>query len=647
SLNVIYCTTEGPFLISNKTGSTSIFGILVLIPSVGNPVGNISIQNSTLIFAWIIGSAVVNINNCLFLGPIGEGIVVYNDTVKINSSGSIESGTDYTNYTTITNSFTPLRILGNIEINNSATVEINDYKITNIGVNLFAWDNSNVISTNTTIDLMILGNNSNAKLHNANLTQVNFFGVLVSTKNSSFTIDNQSYISNIVTLENSNGTIKNSTIGLLSLQKSAIVVVQNSTSISRAEVKGSNIADISLRIDNSSVDLLVGLIWEHYQPHSNHPQDINTTANGLETINWRLYDDFGGGKYRVWTNDSNGNYYIWQNWASWTIGTPIIISINRSVPGIFNYTIEYNDSHNLFGYPDSVIVIIIDSLPTSSAPLPIITSASGSETINWTLYDDYGTGQYRIWTNDTNGNYYIWVNWALWINNSQFSIPINRTAPGIYNYTIEYNDSANQFGIPDMVIITITDALPTSNQPENIITRTISSETIEWILYDDFNVSTRMYRVWISDTKGNSYVWIDWTLWDNGTPIYIPINRTIIGIFNYTIEFNSSTGQKGKDTVFVAISKSEPLFPPFFPSSLDLTWVFIIIGAVIAILVLLLVISKTKKGEVKKTTKKIKGPPEEGLIIGSKKEILLKRLAKGEITKEEYLELIKLVGEEE
>ncbi|NVM02138.1 MAG: hypothetical protein HWN67_07365 [Candidatus Helarchaeota archaeon] len=648
SINFIVCTTEGPILISNKTGSTSITGISVLIPSIGNPVGNVSIWNSTITLVWIIGSAVVSINNC-FLSAIAEGIVVYNDTVKINSSGDIESGTSYTNYTTITNTFPPIRILGNIEVNNSAKVDVTDYNPTNMGIILFAWDDSNAILTNTTIDLMILGNNSNAKLHNANLSNLIFFGALISAGNSSFTIDNQSTISRIVSLGNSNGTIKNSTITLLSLQRSAKIIVQNSTSISQVEVKGSNVDGISLKIYNSSVDLLAGIIWDHFQPHSNHPEDIITTANGLETIDWRLYDDFGGGQYRVWTNDSNDNYYIWQDWTPWTIGSPINILINRTVPGIYNYTIEYNDTHNLFGYPDTVIVLIVDSLPTSNFPVPIVTSASGLETINWTLYDDYGPGQYRVWANDSNGNYYVWVNWTSWINNSQFSIQINRTAPGIYNYTIDYNDSANQFGIPGIVIVTITDAMPTTNQPEDIITKTKDSGTIGWILYDDFNVSTRMYRVWISDTDGNSYIWVNWTSWDNDTMIYVPINRTIAGIFNYTIEFNSSTGQIGKDTVFVAIAKSKER-PPFIPpiGQRDLSWIiYILIGATAGIVVVSIALARSRPKEVRKAPKKVKGKPANGLILGTKKEILLHRLAKGEISKDEYLDLVKFIEDKE
>ena len=202
-------------------------------------------------------------------------------------------------------------------------------------------------------------------------------------------------------------------------------------------------------------------------PTSNHPNDLITSINGSETINWTLYDDFGPGQYRVWANDTNGNYYVWIDWTSWINETSLDVPINRTAPGIYNYTIEYYDSYGQFGTPDTVIVTITDALPTSYPPLDIITSASGTETINWTLYDDFGPGQYRVWANDTNGNYYVWIDWTSWINETSLDVPINRTAPGIYNYTIEYYDSYGQFGIPDTVIVNITQ--PPSDEPNTQI----------------------------------------------------------------------------------------------------------------------------------------------------------------------------------
>ncbi len=96
--------------------------------------------------------------------------------------------------------------------------------------------------------------------------------------------------------------------------------------------------------------------------------------------------------------------------------------------------------------------------PTSNHPSNIITSIGGTETINWTLSDDFGTGNYRVLANNTIGNNYIWVDWTSWANNTALNIPINRTAPGNFQYTIQYYDDQHNSGIPDTVIVQIPES---------------------------------------------------------------------------------------------------------------------------------------------------------------------------------------------
>ena len=192
-------------------------------------------------------------------------------------------------------------------------------------------------------------------------------------------------------------------------------------------------------------------------PSSDHPGSILTSASGSETINWTLSDDCGGGQYRILANDTYGNFYIWVNWTSWTNKTPLNVPINRSAPGSYNYTIEYVDFHGHYGVPNTVIVTIIDEIPTSNHPGSITASISGSETVDWILYDDFAGGKYRVLANDTYGNFYIWVNWNPWTHNTSLDIPVNRTVLGVFNYTIEYYDDHDQFGIADTVIVEVVD----------------------------------------------------------------------------------------------------------------------------------------------------------------------------------------------
>ena len=94
-------------------------------------------------------------------------------------------------------------------------------------------------------------------------------------------------------------------------------------------------------------------------PSSNHPGFINTSVDETETIGWILKDDDSGGNYRVLINST-----VYQDWQSWISDTPLNVSINHSVAGIFNYTIEYYDNYDKYGVPDSVIVNILNTTTT-------------------------------------------------------------------------------------------------------------------------------------------------------------------------------------------------------------------------------------------------------------------------------------------
>lgn len=103
-------------------------------------------------------------------------------------------------------------------------------------------------------------------------------------------------------------------------------------------------------------------------PFSNNPNDMTISIGYQTTINWFLWDDVGPGKYRVWVNDTNDNYYIWVNWMDWTNNTNLQVPINRTIVGIFNYTIEYNNSAGIFGNPDTVIIKIVSTEPPLGHP---------------------------------------------------------------------------------------------------------------------------------------------------------------------------------------------------------------------------------------------------------------------------------------
>ncbi len=103
-------------------------------------------------------------------------------------------------------------------------------------------------------------------------------------------------------------------------------------------------------------------------PTSNHPDFINTTTTESESIGWILTDIGAGGNYRVLIGST-----VYQDWQSWIRDTLLNISIDHSVAGTFVYTIEYYDTYNMYGVPDSVNVFILN---TSASPEDITESSS-------------------------------------------------------------------------------------------------------------------------------------------------------------------------------------------------------------------------------------------------------------------------------
>ena len=98
---------------------------------------------------------------------------------------------------------------------------------------------------------------------------------------------------------------------------------------------------------------------------------------------------------------------------------------------------------------------------------------------------------------------------------------------------------------------------PVSNQLSFVNTTKYTNETIDWVLTDDKGEGE--YRVKANDTSGNYIIWQDWQPWTNNPPLYIPINRTQTGVFNYTIEFYDMYNLTGDpNTVIVNIEEGTP-----------------------------------------------------------------------------------------
>ncbi len=158
-----------------------------------------------------------------------------------------------------------------------------------------------------------------------------------------------------------------------------------------------------------------------------------------------------------WSNATViSDLYGWNNGDSG--GAKVAVDSSGNVHVVWD-----DDTNGEWGTDSEIMYRIITESPISNHPADSTIITSSSVAFYWTLYDESDPGQYRVWVNDANDNYYIWQNWTPWINNSPIFIPINSTVPGRFNYTIEYYDFYHQFGISDSVIVTIID--PAGEEP--------------------------------------------------------------------------------------------------------------------------------------------------------------------------------------
>lgn len=113
--------------------------------------------------------------------------------------------------------------------------------------------------------------------------------------------------------------------------------------------------------------------------------------------------------------------------------------------------------------------------------------------------------------------------------------------------------------------------------PTSIATPQNGFETINWMLYDDYN--SGFYRVWVTASEGPPSLWVNWWAWSNATEFHIAINRVQPGVYNYTLEYCDLFYLFGDpNSVTVIVTKNSfqvPGFPFLFIIPLILTLILL------------------------------------------------------------------------
>ncbi len=208
--------------------------------------------------------------------------------------------------------------------------------------------------------------------------------------------------------------------------------------------------------------------YDIYAQRVNSKGAVNWTIDGIivgiatnSQTDPQIVMDGKGGAIITWSDFRNGNSDIYAQHIGpnsgilWTSnGIPICTATGRQEVPQLAY-----DEGVIFAWQDERAGSSVDDIyiqrvvtggdaPKCSTIANIDARVGGTAYINWTLTDDFGPGHYQILVNEQPST------WNEWTNGETINYQVNTSVVGLYNYTIQYNDSAGQFGDPDIVIVT-------------------------------------------------------------------------------------------------------------------------------------------------------------------------------------------------
>ncbi|MFX0100986.1 MAG: lamin tail domain-containing protein [Candidatus Hodarchaeota archaeon] len=283
-------------------------------------------------------------------------------------------------------------------------------------------------------------------------------------------------------------------------------------------------------------------------PMANDLPDQQVGIGDSASIPWVINDiENGAGNYEV---EINGSYHTS---GAWTSGVPLSIPIDTSALGNYSYTLIYNDSYDEAGQNKSILITVVDIPIVGSAVYESRVRENASRFITWTITDGSQlNGQYRVLRNTTEI-----IPWTSWSNNTPFNVPINTNIGyGDWNYTLEYNNSAGEWGTPDELIIFVDDRPIASASVVSIsVYQNTTFPWITWTLTDLFG--TGNYSIF-----RNSSELVPWTPWTNGSEISISTPTTEgTGLFAYRIRYNDSYNFYGVENVVMVTIMVDAVAP--------------------------------------------------------------------------------------
>lgn len=269
--------------------------------------------------------------------------------------------------------------------------------------------------------------------------------------------------------------------------------------------------------------------WDIYAQRVNSTGKVYWTANGTLICNSigsqyfpKSVSDGQGGAIIIWLNYSNSNLLAQRVDESgttlWT-GSGVAVSPSTNAKGYYEISSDgrggavvfwseiATGNYDVYGQRLNPA----DGSKNWTASGVLVSSATGAQYANAICTDAYGDS-IVVWRDQRTG------------------------------YSDVYAQGVESTG----EILIRDDNIPTKTMNVDITTYVGTTAYLNFTIVDDFGAGK--YRVLVNNITGT---WFDWT---NNTVIEYPIDTSVAGTFNYTIQYYDSTGQYGvPETVIVRI----------------------------------------------------------------------------------------------
>ena len=433
----------------------------------------------------------------------------------------------YLNGTFETNVSTGIQFYNATELNSSTEYQISTHTVDTAGIINETWVNSTARTSPDNTPPIIITATANPYTIEANGTENTLLNVTA--------VD----ISGIASV----------TINLSSLNGSLYQDMVNNNGIWQYTINTTTIDDFNLPINvtdnanNSNTSVSIPMrANDSVSPVISNPVDkpVEQCIDQCipEYITWNI-TEIHPGMYRVLRN---GTQVVPP--TSYASDVNFIVRIDTNISGIWNYTIIANDTSKNTASDQVNITVRDTTAPIITGPEDHLIEQNATGNITWNIIDA-NPAEYRILRNGTQ------IDNATFIHSDNIVKEINSTILGIWNYTIIANDTLGNIS-SDQINITVRETIPPviSSPPDQTIERTDIGE-ISWTITDR---TPNKYQVLRNGTQVEPP-----TSYSSGEEITIELNTETVGIWNYTIVANDTSGNITTDQANITIEEKRKI----------------------------------------------------------------------------------------